>query len=37
MTITDPKRLKPGQTKTAQPGDPNTPLTNVEKLAILNR
>ena len=32
-----PNRLKPGQTKTAQPRDPNTPLTKVEKLAMLNR
>ena len=35
--MSDPKRLKPGQTKTAQPRDPNTPLTRVEKLAMLNR
>ena len=32
-----PKRLKPAQTKTAQPRDPNTPMTKVEKLALLNR
>ena len=37
MTMSEPKRLKPGQTKTAQPRDPNTPLTKVEKLAMLNR
>ena len=35
--MTMPKRLKPAQTKTAQPRDPNTPLTKVEKLAMLNR
>ena len=32
-----PNRLKPGQTKTTQRRDPNTPLTKVEKLAMLNR
>ena len=37
MTMSEPKRLKPGQTRTAQPRDPNTPLTKVEKLAMLNR
>ena len=30
--MSEPKRLKPGQ-----PRDPNTPLTKVEKLAMLNR
>ena len=35
--MSEPKRLKSGQTKTAQPRDPNTPLTKVEKLAMLNR
>ena len=37
MTMSEPKRLKPGQTKSAQPRDPKTPLTTVEKLALLNR
>ena len=32
-----PNRLKPGQTKTTQRRDPKTPLTTVEKLALLNR
>ena len=35
--MSEPKRLKPGQTKSAQPRDPNTPLATVEKLALLNR
>ena len=35
--MTMPKRLKPAQTKTVQPRDPNTPMTKVEKLALLNR
>ena len=37
MTMASPNRLKPGQTKTTQRRDPNTPLTTVEKLALLNR
>ena len=37
MTMATPNRLKPGQTKTTQRRDPNTPLTKVEKLALLNR
>ena len=32
-----PNRLPKTTTKTAQPRDPNTPMTKVEKLAILNR
>ena len=35
--MTMPRRLKPAQIKTAQPRDPNTPMTKVEKLALLNR
>ena len=35
--MTMPKRLKPAQTKTAQPRDPKTPMTKVEKLALLDR
>lgn len=35
--MASPNRLKPGQTKTTQRRDPNTPLTTVEKLALLNR
>ena len=33
----NPNRLKPNQTKTTQRRDPSTPLTRVEKLALLNR
>ena len=36
MTMSKPNRLNPRAPK-AQPRDPNTPLTNVEKLALLNR
>ena len=32
-----PNRLPKTTTKTSQPRDPNTPLTGVEKLALLNR
>ena len=32
-----PNRLPKTTTKTSQPRDPGTPLTGVEKLAILNR
>ena len=35
--MSNPKRLKSVQTRTTQPRDPNTPLTKVEKLALLNR
>ena len=32
-----PNRLPKNTVKTSQPRDPNTPMTGVEKLAILNR
>ena len=32
-----PNRLPKTTTKTSQPRDPNTPMTGVEKLALLNR
>ena len=38
MTMSKPQRLNTTPRKTSQPPrDPNAPLTNVEKLALLNR
>ena len=37
MNMSTPNRLPKNTTKTSKPRDPGTPLTGVEKLALLNR